>query len=725
VNIADPQEKDRIYQRYLRAFKKGVYNIIKEEVDPLTQEEIPRKYFSGGFKLNVRPVITIADDYQAQKAVQKFESSDGALVIDAGLQVSSILNGRQFSGEGLRDFVGTGKLAVSAADGKNLAWLPLTDHITVSVVNRDMFEQAIEQREINYLVPDKIIQEGDEPVYHYTLPEGLTVRETLDLINSIRGLALSDDEKKLIIPQVPRNFINTAVYLANRFQAKEDMKMHEVIKTYYALGVILGGETTDFVVPQISEIARGYDRTLENEVIQWLGLDTAGIRDADRLLERATALAVQGVQIQLESLTYWRGVRLLKKDLRLSRFPRLNILLTKAGLKKIADKVDLLKPLPKNIDLADRKNRIGSLIRSSETEQAALEEIEGIEFILGSIRKLPGWVKQKGKFMSISESSPAIGRLTNELNCLGRSALTALYLQDLGISNDRIWSVSVSGHMFLMVQLSDGRYFWVEPSRNPSYSRIASLPLGNSKIPAKGINLDLKKELGIDFVMIEPWREGTEGNFYANLAATLYDAQYYEAAAATILKGITMKPNSPFLYFLLGDILRELGSGRRKDSEAAYRMSIKLNPKDADTYLRLGEILLMKRMVNNEVNPEAIQEFRKSVKINPKNAKKEVSRWNISTSKPVKGVTVAELIKGKDSAMNGIENTGGIDLTPANMNLQMQNKGGEIIFTIDPAKLAQLQNAPGFLPVIINIRPMTNLGQFLGLNDQQRASTVS
>ena len=46
--IGDPQ---LIYQRYLQAFKKGVYNYIKEEQDPMTQETIPRKYFSGGVDL--------------------------------------------------------------------------------------------------------------------------------------------------------------------------------------------------------------------------------------------------------------------------------------------------------------------------------------------------------------------------------------------------------------------------------------------------------------------------------------------------------------------------------------------------------------------------------------------------------------------------------------------------------------------------------------------------
>ena len=65
VNIDDPQEKEKIYQRYLQAFKKGVYNYIKEEHDPVTQEVIPRKYFSGGvdFFGNLAMSTTINSDF--------------------------------------------------------------------------------------------------------------------------------------------------------------------------------------------------------------------------------------------------------------------------------------------------------------------------------------------------------------------------------------------------------------------------------------------------------------------------------------------------------------------------------------------------------------------------------------------------------------------------------------------------------------------------------------
>ncbi|MBI4308948.1 MAG: hypothetical protein HY591_01310 [Candidatus Omnitrophica bacterium] len=44
----DPKVNEEIYQKYLAAFKKGVYNYIKEDFDQNTQQIIPRKYFAGG-----------------------------------------------------------------------------------------------------------------------------------------------------------------------------------------------------------------------------------------------------------------------------------------------------------------------------------------------------------------------------------------------------------------------------------------------------------------------------------------------------------------------------------------------------------------------------------------------------------------------------------------------------------------------------------------------------
>jgi len=48
VDVQDKEIKEKIYAQYIQAFKRGVYNYIKEDVDPVTGNAIPRKYFSGG-----------------------------------------------------------------------------------------------------------------------------------------------------------------------------------------------------------------------------------------------------------------------------------------------------------------------------------------------------------------------------------------------------------------------------------------------------------------------------------------------------------------------------------------------------------------------------------------------------------------------------------------------------------------------------------------------------
>jgi len=56
IELENKNVKEEIYNQYVEAFKKGVYNYIKEDFDESTQQIIPRKYFSGGenfTKINV------------------------------------------------------------------------------------------------------------------------------------------------------------------------------------------------------------------------------------------------------------------------------------------------------------------------------------------------------------------------------------------------------------------------------------------------------------------------------------------------------------------------------------------------------------------------------------------------------------------------------------------------------------------------------------------------
>lgn len=48
IDIEDKMEKYKIWVDYVKAFREGAYNYIKEEVDPVTRQPVPRQYFSGG-----------------------------------------------------------------------------------------------------------------------------------------------------------------------------------------------------------------------------------------------------------------------------------------------------------------------------------------------------------------------------------------------------------------------------------------------------------------------------------------------------------------------------------------------------------------------------------------------------------------------------------------------------------------------------------------------------
>ena len=81
VEVDDPKAGEKVYAKYLEAFKVGVFNYIKEEEDPRTHTTLPRKYFSGG-AVGVEDGI-IADASQAATAEFLNRPHD---IVDTGLK---------------------------------------------------------------------------------------------------------------------------------------------------------------------------------------------------------------------------------------------------------------------------------------------------------------------------------------------------------------------------------------------------------------------------------------------------------------------------------------------------------------------------------------------------------------------------------------------------------------------------------------------------------------
>jgi hypothetical protein len=66
-----------------------------------------------------------------------------------------------------------------------------------------------------------------------------------------------------------------------------------------------------------------------------------------------------------------------------------------------------------------------------------------------------------------------------------------------------------------------------------------------------------------------------------------------------------------------------------------------------------------------------------------------------------------------ETADSALLSKGGIDFNTDKVNLEVQNNGQDVQFLIDPKQLAELQNAPGFVPVIFNIQPLKDVRSFL------------
>jgi len=79
IQIHDKNIKAKIYQQYLKAYKRGAYDFIREDYDQETQQVIPQKYFSGGIKgpRRVDSEVNPPKDYQIFLEKRKLVKVEG------------------------------------------------------------------------------------------------------------------------------------------------------------------------------------------------------------------------------------------------------------------------------------------------------------------------------------------------------------------------------------------------------------------------------------------------------------------------------------------------------------------------------------------------------------------------------------------------------------------------------------------------------------------------
>ncbi len=83
VDLTDKQLKEKIYEQYIQAYKKGIYDYIKEEYDPAAREQVPRRYISGGEEWTVSSTTS----FVGHDAFMLSAGSDDLQAVKVGIQI--------------------------------------------------------------------------------------------------------------------------------------------------------------------------------------------------------------------------------------------------------------------------------------------------------------------------------------------------------------------------------------------------------------------------------------------------------------------------------------------------------------------------------------------------------------------------------------------------------------------------------------------------------------
>jgi hypothetical protein len=112
----DPGAREKIFQRYLKAYKKGVFNYIKEDMDPVSRQMMPKRYFSGGEApdLGVNKVLEV--ERQAAEGDAAMLAGTGRPLVDVAVVTRALFDFDTMSGDEVLEQI---KVLYSSPEGSS------------------------------------------------------------------------------------------------------------------------------------------------------------------------------------------------------------------------------------------------------------------------------------------------------------------------------------------------------------------------------------------------------------------------------------------------------------------------------------------------------------------------------------------------------------------------------------------------------------------------------
>jgi hypothetical protein len=710
VNIDDPQEKQKIYERYLKAFKKGVYNYIKEENDPITQQTIPRKYFSGGIKWDMAMTTYTdhvldalpSDLYSASVDVKPF---DMAMATKKPAEVKSVLKSllEPLMGKDTRidkiireslipNFrkvkMFEANLTLITTIGKRI---PAESETIDSVISFLIFNQ------ITNLLQRKLYPDAVEVLLRFT---ELTDKEIEDAMTKLLGL------------NAPPDVVKTIGTLLERYKGQRHSQRTQISDAEFKLQA----------TRKIEEILKPLlDRDEYAEVLEFIS-DEDFLREMliKDIPEKIIAIVIKETTIKTD---IYREALLkqIKEQISagkiISNFnPKLSVKTVHQLLilEKIAAYGRLLGLLPVHVSI------IGIFVNLKKM---------GINITLKRLSAKYTFSEIDEQFRHMSAEIANRHQMSHVIHDVITPLLHGvidMHYEDTQVATEQE-SILLDA---IMNEVELRRYV-----KRPEIDSPAAM-VNQIVFETHADHVTVRQRINS---VISP--KGLDGWFYAlreeitghsisinNLKPVVIDGRAVYYLDDNLNKKRKRISNSELIAIkaTLIIFMNNYKNNQLYDAIAPGLHKIRLNLQDARLFVRMfpNQIVIVgyrspdeiKRSgrgrsgLTNESEMHFSQFSAKFYKIFgdfKRNFKPEELKMDLAMS--------ANYFHAVPS---NVARNGGIDFT-SDKALSVQNNGQGIKFHIDPAQLAQLQNAPGFVPVIINIQPMTNLRDFLGLKEQE------
>jgi hypothetical protein len=770
-----------IYQRYIQAFKKGVFNYIKEETDPMTQETIPRKYFSGGVNMAMSGVTNLKAGF-AMEFVHQFA---GNVPVKNEVEVKANL--AMFSESSLEKYllqVQEAYQRINAPNARKDQGAPavlshvekfkwLNDHllaeksklyayatmfmgIPVPFWPDDMTAEDMDGqgRIINPKIKDEIrvlmaaksgagervllTDSADQRDFEERLQSAKTgfaqevtaLKMDLDdfLNNPPEGMDKkywSERVNHILVANLPA--FPSAVNGMSKPQMIDFIdSLDTCVKLLYSLSHPEGVLSKIGEARTIREWAQGYVENYSNEMKRLLALGDGGksLAEYEKGQGSIRALAyliaydeggyfeiVKGLALQLEPKVKEHALKLgiFKDEIYISEGLILasgieNGLGKIAGTNTIANEVlNLKNEMPQKADEiaaekifkgphvtgeADLKNNLGVMINRLNNAATLLN------VAVQSNEKFD-WQEERELLMENARTVFAVQFILKR--DYARNHAMRGIIDDRIVFNGKV--PRRPGDLAMSIQPADSVKIMEKIFRE--YSNETG---GNSLDPVKDdlhrlLLKHISGSVNLTDMMLDVRRV-----YKQNTALELETGKFTEAVVIALMDALGLtEVQAGEIWKVNDDLIRDHFEFKEADINlAAGRIEDKL--KEYEVHLDEKDLKLLAQDL---------------IELNN-------IKYNGPYSRFIRGGEDEAMSVNIDHAMGKVKSeNGGIDLTLAKMNLLTNidsrfrgNDNAGIKFHLDPAMLQQLQNAAGFVPVIISVKPLKDLNSFLGIVNQ-------